>query len=262
MEHVQLSEAAGVARIVLNDPPTLNAMGASMAREFRDAVRRVADQPDTVRCLLITGSGRAFCSGGNLGLMAGEGQGDDAQERISLGTHHHYTLQLLRALHCPVLTAVNGPAAGFGFSLALAGDLVVAARSAYFLAAFSRLGVTPDGGLTWMLPRIVGWARARELLLLGERLPAQQASEWGLVNRVFDDETFADDVAALATRLAQGPTLALGTVRHLAWEAWDLGFSGQLDEEERRQLDVFASEDAREGVRARMEKREPRFRGR
>lgn len=262
MQQVQLSVDAGIACITLDDPGTLNAMGSTMAREFREVVRTVADQGPELRCLVITGAGRAFCSGGNLELMDGAGQGGEPVDRISLGTHHHYAIKLLHDLPFPVLTAVNGPAAGFGFSLALAGDLVVAARSAFFLAAFSRLGVSPDGGLSWLLPRIVGWARARELMVLGERLSAEQALEWGLVNRVFDDETFRDDAMALARRLADGPTVALGTVRRLAWEAWDRSFAEQLDEEERRQLDVFASDDAREGVRARMEKREPHFRGR
>lgn len=262
MEQLQLSVEDGIARLVLDDPNTLNAMGATMAREFREAVGAVADQPDAVRCLVISGAGRGFCSGGNLGLMNGDGQGSEGQDRISLGTHHHFTLTLLKDLHCPVLTAVNGPAAGFGFSLALAGDLVVASRSAYFLAAFSRLGVSPDGGLTWLLPRIVGWARAREMLLLGEQLAAEQAQDWGLVNRVFEDEHFADEVSALARRLADGPTLALGTIRRLAWQAWDRSFAEQLAEEEREQRAVFASADAREGVRARMEKRDPQFKGR
>ncbi len=261
MENVQLTVDGAVARITLNDPKTLNAMGAMMAREFREAVRSVADRERGVRCLLITGAGRAFCSGGNLELMAGDGQGQSADDRISLGTHHHYFMKLLRDLPFPVLTAVNGPAAGFGFSLALAGDLVVAARSAFFLAAFCNLGISPDGGLSWLLPRILGWARARELLLLGERLPAEQALDWGLVNRVFEDEDFADEAMAMAQRLAAGPTVALGTIRQLAWESWDLSFAQHLDREERVQLDTFVTGDAEEGVRAMLEKREAKFRG-
>lgn len=260
MEHLELTIDGGIARITLNDPATLNAMGATMAREFREAVRAVADGGAAVRCLLITGAGRAFCSGGNLEMMDGDGQG--GSDRVTLGTHHHYFLKLLRDLHCPVVTAVNGPAAGFGFSLALAGDLVVAARSAYFLTAFDKLGISPDGGLSWLLPRVVGWARARELLLLGEPLSSGQALEWGLVNRVYEDDRFSADTDVLVQKLAEGPTVALGTIRRLAWETWDLSFAGQLDREERLQLDTFASEDAREGVRARMEKREPHFRGR
>jgi len=138
----------------------------------------------------------------------------------------------------------------------------VAARSAYFLAAFSKIGVSPDGGLSWMLPKLVGWAKAKELLLLGRRLPAEQALEWGLVNRVFDDDVFEQQSMALAGELASGPTQALARMRRLLWQSWESGFAAQLDDEERLQLETFSSEDAREGAMAAVGKRDPEFHGR
>jgi len=261
MSKVQIEVADAIIKITLHDPDTLNALGAEMATELREAVRFAADPARGLRCMVLTGAGRAFCSGGSVGMMTRESTPREATDRVSLGTHHHYVMKMLRDLPYPVLTAVNGAAAGLGFSYALAGDLVVAAQSAFFLAAFRNIGVSPDGGLSWTLPRIVGWARAKELLLLGNRLSAGQAMEWGLVNRVFEDATFMDQAMRLARELAAGPTAALGTMRRLAWESWDLSYAQQLDEEERLQLETFGTRDAREGARAMLEKRKPDFIG-
>lgn len=183
-------------------------------------------------------------------------------DRISLGTHHHYVMKLLKTLPYPVITAVNGPAAGLGFSYALAGDLIVAAKSAFFLAAFRNVGVSTDGGLSWMLPKIIGWARARELMLMGDRLSAGQALEWGLINRVYEDDDFMQQTMELAREVASGPTVALGKIRQLAWESWDLSFEQHLDKEEQLQLQTFATADAREGAHAMLEKRGANFEGR
>jgi len=264
MDNVQVDSVDAVIRVTLNDPETMNAMGEKMAREFREAIRFASDPGQDFRCLVLTGAGRAFCSGGNVGMMAGDGgnQALEPEDRISLGTHHHYVLKLLKGLPFPVITAVNGPAAGLGFSYALAGDLIVAAKSAFFLAAFRNLGVSPDGGLSWTLPKIIGWARARELLLMGNRLPAEQALEWGLINRVFDDADFMENTMALAREVASGPTVALGKIRQLAWAGWDLSYEQHLDMEERLQLETFSTADAEEGVRAMMERRDAGFTGR
>lgn len=252
-----------VAILTLNDPATLNALGERMNIELVEAVRYVKDPEQGVRCLVITGAGRGFCSGGSVNLIdsATSGEGEPLSTPIALGTHLHYALKLLKDLPFPVMTAVNGPAAGFGFSFALAGDLVVAAKSAFFLSAFRRLGVSPDGGLSWMLPRIVGWARAKELMVLGNRLPAATALEWGLVNRVYEDADFMDETMALARELAAGPTFALGITRRLFWEGWQRSYEEQLDLEERVQPLTFATHDAAEGARAMLEKREARFQG-
>lgn len=261
MNTVQVDTDDTIITITLNDPGTLNAMGAEMAREFREAVRLAADPAQGFRCLVITGAGRAFCSGGSLGMMTGSKPQTGDSEKISLGTHHHYVIKQLQSLPYPVVTAVNGPAAGLGFSYALAGDMVVAAESAFFVAAFRNIGVSPDGGLSWLLPKLVGWARAKELMLMGNRLPAQQALEWGLINRVYADERFMADTMQLARQLASGPTVALAEMRRLAWDSWELSFEQQLDQEERVQLQTFATADAREGALASLEKRQANFSG-
>ena len=263
--HIQTETVDNIFKVTLNHPETLNALGDQIIRELREAIRFAGDPARGFRCLVLTGAGRAFCSGGNLGMIS-EHTGDDAHleqapDPISLGTHHHYILKLLKELPFPVITAVNGPAAGLGFSYALAGDMIVAAKSAFFMAAFRNVGVSSDGGLSWTLPKIIGWARAKELLLMGNRLPAEQALEWGLVNRVFDDDTFMDETMALARELANGPTVALANIRQLAWEGWECGFAQQLDREERVQMETFATADAREGAMAMLEKRKAEFKG-
>ncbi|MYM64237.1 enoyl-CoA hydratase-related protein [Pseudomaricurvus sp. HS19] len=260
METVQLETAGSVLKLTLNDPASLNAMGPAMAREMRDAVRFASDPQKNFRCLVITGAGRAFCSGGNLGMMGGNSQATES-DPVSLSTHHHHVIKLLKNLPYPIITAINGPAAGLGFSYALTGDLIVAAKSAYFLAAFRNVGVSTDGGLSWTLPKYIGWARAKELLLMGNRLSATQALEWGLINRVFDDDSFMAETMALAQEIAAGPTVALGTIRQLTWEGWDSSLEQHLDREEQVQLKTFTTNDAREGAMSLMEKRKAEFSG-
>ncbi len=260
MNTVAIETDGSVLKLTLNDPASLNAMGPAMARELRDAVRFASDPGQNFRCLVITGAGRAFCSGGNLGMMGGSPQAADS-DPVSLGTHHHHVIKLLKSLPYPVITAVNGPAAGLGFSYALTGDLIVAAQSAFFLAAFRNVGVSTDGGLSWTLPKYIGWARAKELLLMGERLSAEQALEWGLINRVFNDDSFMQETMALAQQIAAGPTVALGAVRQLSWEGWDTSLERHLDREEQVQLRTFTTSDAREGAMSLMQKRKPEFSG-
>ncbi len=161
----------------------------------------------------------------------------------------------------PIVTAVNGAAAGVGMSFAMMGDIVVAAQSAFFLQAFARIGLVPDGGATFMLPRLVGWGRAMELSMLAERLPAEQAREWGLVNRVVDDDALMDESMGLARRLADGPR-SLALIRRAYWASWSNSFESQLDLEARLQNEAGASEDFAEGVSAFLEKRDARFTGR
>ena len=265
-EKLLIDVEGAVVRLTFNDPGTLNAMGAQMVGEIRDGLEYAADPANHFRCLVITGAGRGFNSGGSVAWMdSARSEADPGKKPdhgIRLGTHHHYFMKRLRDLPIPIITAVNGPAAGLGFSYALIGDMVVAARSAFFLSAFRRIGVSPDGALSWMLPRIVGWARAKELMIMGNRLSAEMALEWGLINRVFDDETFMEETMKLAQELASGPTVALGITRRLFWEGWANSYEEQLDLEERLQPLTFATRDAVEGGRAMLEKRAAKFEGR
>ena len=170
-------------------------------------------------------------------------------------------MRRLRDLKLPLITAVNGAAAGVGMSMALMGDLIVAARSAYFLQAFTRIGLVPDGGSTWLLPRMIGLARARELSLLAERLPAEKALEWGLINRVCDDAALLDEALRLATKLADGPTVALGMTRQLYNASPTNSFEGQIDLERAMQSAAGRTEDFVEGVGAFLQKRPAKFKG-
>ena len=248
-----------VAILSLNHPEVLNALSAEMLEGMTAALDAIAKASPAIRCLVITGTGRAFSTGANL-----QGRGDGPLPRgagYALETQYHPFLRRLRELPCPLVTAVNGPAAGAGMSLALMGDLVLCARSAYFLQAFRRIGLVPDCGSTWLLPRLVGKARAVELSLMGERLPAEKALEWGLVNRVHDDTALMEEAMKLAHELANGPTVALALIRRLYWESSENSFEDQLNLEFRSQRIAGATADFKEGVTAFLEKRPAAFKG-
>ncbi|HEV7873485.1 MAG TPA: enoyl-CoA hydratase/isomerase [Enterovirga sp.] len=262
-ERVRLAIEGAVATLTLDDQPVMNAMSPAMLEEIAQALRHIAAPDAGVRCLLITGAGRAFSTGANLQQMTKGEAGSGPRDAGSLlETGFHPILRRLRDLPIPIVTAVNGPAAGAGMSLALMGDLILCARSAYFLQAFRRIGLVPDCGSTWLLPRLIGRARAMELSLLGEKLPAETALEWGLVNRVYDDAALLGEATALARNLADGPTLALGLMRRLYWEATESSHEEQIEMERRFQLQAGASADFKEGVAAFLEKRPARFTGR
>ena len=255
-EHIRLEQSpAAVATVTLARPETLNALSARTVDELRVAVEEVGRSG--ARCLLITGEGRGFSSGAD--LAGGGGLPEDAGE--ALEKHFNPLIEAIFALRIPVVAAVNGPAAGAGCSLALSADIVIAARSAYFLQAFVNVGLIPDAGATWLLPRLAGRARAMEMMMLGERIPAEQAQEWGLISRVVDDEHLASEAVALATRLAQGPTVALGLIRRLAREAEQLPLSEALAAERAAQREAGRTEDLKAAVMAFLEKRQPQFRG-
>ncbi len=253
---IEIEEA--VAVLTLNDPDVMNAAGEPMLDDILAALDIVEDRANGARCLVITGAGHAFCSGANL---KDRGSGKAKPVGIVLETHWHPLLRRLRRLHCPIVAAVNGAAAGGGMALALAGDIVIAARSAYFLQAFRRIGLAPDVGSTWLLPRRVGVARAMELSLLGEKLPAEKALAWGLINRVVDDGAALDEAMRMAREMAAGPTRALGLMRGLYWDSTENNFEDQLDLEYRTQREAGASEDFKEGVAAFLEKRATKFKG-
>jgi len=248
-----------VGIITLSDPSTLNAAGLELMAELQTATEGFF-YDDAVRAIVITGEGRGFCSGANLsggGRVAGASKGPNE----SLIRVFNPFISALRKSPKPIVSAVNGVAAGVGVSLALACDLVVAAESAYFLLAFRRIGLVPDGGATWMLPRLVGKARAMELMLLGEKLPAASALQWGLINRCVPDADVMTTAMELASALANGPA-SLGMTRNLVWEALDAEWHLQLEAEAYAQGDAGRTADAAEGVMAFVEKRPAQFTGR
>jgi len=258
-ERASLEVDGSVAILRMNHPEVLNAISAEMLKGVNDALDALAASDARTRCLVLTGAGRAFSAGANL-----QGRGSGLVRRgagHTLETLIHPLMRRLRDLPYPLVTAVNGPAAGVGMSIALMGDLILCARSAYFLQAFRRIGLVPDGGSTWLLPRLIGRARASELSLLGERLPADTALAWGLVNRVFDDATFMTEALRLARELADGPTVALGLMRRLYWDSPHNSYEQQLDLECRTQQRAGETEDYREGVKAFLEKRPAKFVG-
>ncbi len=259
-ERARLDIDGPVGTLTLNHPEIMNALSPQMLGGLMQAMDQVEDPGNGLRCLVMTGEGRSFCTGANLQGHA-DNNGGRADAGSALETLYHPFLRRLRNLKMPFITSVNGPAAGVGMSFALMGDLVICARSSYFLQAFRRVGLVPDGGSTWILPRLVGKARAMGLSLLGEKLPAETALQWGLVNRVVDDEKLAGETKKLALDLANGPTLALGMIRQLYWESTDNSYEEQLNLERQLQRTAGNSSDFKEGVRAFLEKRPAEFKG-
>ena len=259
---VRLSQDGAVATLTLNHTEVLNSISSEMLAGINDALDEIEDPARGVRCVLITGEGRAFCTGANLQGRGPVPEGARPKPAGStLETEFHPVLRRFRDLHCPMIAAVNGPAAGAGMSFAMMADLILASKSAYFLQAFRRIGLVPDCGATWLLPRLVGRARSMELSLLGEKLPAQTALDWGLINKVLDDEALMPEAIALARQLSEGPTKALALTRRLYWDSPAHGFEDQLDMEARMQKQAGASADFKEGVSAFLQKRPARFTG-
>jgi len=258
---ITLAIEAGVAVITLNDPATLNAAGLDMVDEIADALGKVEAEESGARALILTGAGRAFCSGANLGPVGGTPAAPGRSAGHSLETHYNPLVTRLKDFPIPIVTAVNGAAAGIGCSLALLGDMILAGESAYFLQAFRRIGLVPDGGSTYMLPRLIGRARAMEMALMGEKLPAAKALEWGLINRVVPDAKLLGEAHTLAAELAKGPK-ALGMIRKLMWAALDADWGAQLKLEAETQIEAGETADFREGVAAFLGKRPASFTGR
>jgi 2-(1,2-epoxy-1,2-dihydrophenyl)acetyl-CoA isomerase len=258
--NLALHRDGAVLTIELNRPDSLNAWNQALGEELLAAVREAAGD-EAVRAVLVTGAGRAFSSGAD--LRAGFETTPDGHPdvRKALTERYHPIITGIRAMPKPVVAAVNGPAVGIGCSLALACDLVVAAESAYFLLAFVNIGLVPDGGSSVLVPERVGFARAAEMAMLGERIPAPQALAWGLVNRVVPDGELANAARELAERLAAGPTRSYaGSKRQL--NAWRFArMESQLELEADIQQEMAASGDFQEGVQAFLERRSPRFRG-
>jgi 2-(1,2-epoxy-1,2-dihydrophenyl)acetyl-CoA isomerase len=247
-----------VSIIELAAPSMMNALSLRMVEELILALK---DSAQTSRCVLITGQGRGFCSGANLGgVLDPNSAGYDAG--AFLQSHYNPLMRAMRELPIPIVVAVNGAAAGFGATLALAGDLIVASRSAYFIQSFRNIGLIPDGGSASLLLQLAGRARALEMMLLGERIPAAMALDWGMINRVVEPEQLLDASLELAVRLATGPTVAIGMMRRLAWEAAENGFDIMLNRERDLQNLAGQTVDHREGIAAFLSKRSPNFIGR
>ncbi len=259
MERITLDFDGKVALLKFNHPEVLNAIGAQMLEDLNEALFDVENKANGARCLLLTGEGRGFSTGANL-------RDEGREERrggsgAGLRAAYHPLLFRLRDLEMPIVTAVNGPAAGVGMSFALMGDIVCAQRDAYFLQAFGRIGLVPDGGSTFMLPRLIGWGRALELSMLAEKLPAEKAREWGLVNRLYDDrEALMAGAMDIARRLADGPR-SLALIRRAYWNTWHNAFEQQLDLEARLQNEAGSTADFQEGVQAFLQKRPANFKG-
>ena len=259
-ESILLHSAGGIARVTLNRPERLNSFTAKMHGELRDALAKVRADT-TARVLLITGAGRGFCAGQDLSDRAVAPGDAPVDLGASIEANYRPLVLALQSFPMPVVCAVNGVAAGAGANIALACDLVIAAKSASFIQAFCKIGLLPDSGGTYFLPRLVGTARAMGLSLLGDKLPAQQAADWGLIWKCVDDADLASTVDALLAQLAQAPTRGLVATRRALHASSSATLEAQLDLERDLQRELGNSADYREGVAAFLAKRSPQFTG-
>jgi 2-(1,2-epoxy-1,2-dihydrophenyl)acetyl-CoA isomerase len=257
-ETITLDISEQIATITLNRPERLNAASLDMADEINNAV---SGNLGDARVLLITGAGRAFCSGADLQARGASSLTGGETSYAALTRHYNPMMLKLARLDMPVITAVNGPAAGVGCSIALCGDFVLAGKSGYFLQAFVNIGLVPDGGASWMLPRLVGKARATQMMMLGERISGEQAANWGLIYKCVEDEQLLVEARALAIRLANGPTVAYAHMRKNILTALENSYSEALLAEAEGQRIAGGTDDAREGGKAFLEKRKPEFKG-
>ena len=257
---IQFEVENGVAILRLNRPERLNSFTLTMHAEVRDALEQVkADE--NMRCLLLTGNGRGFCAGQDLSDRKANTDNSPPDLSHSLDTQYNPLVRSLTELSKPVICAVNGVAAGAGANIALVCDIVFAARSANFIQSFCKLGLIPDSGGTWSLPRLVGRARAMGIAMLGDRITAEQAEHWGLIWKCIDDELLMTEAIKLAEHLANQPTQGLGAIKHAINTGMNSDLDTQLNYEAATQGELGKSQDYREGVAAFMEKRKPVFSG-
>jgi enoyl-CoA hydratase/carnithine racemase len=258
MAGIRCEFRGSIAILTLDDPERLNALDWEMLRAIDTTLDRVLATPE-VRCIVLTGAGKGFCAGARLDpevFSSGAGTGDAMRETVSP------LIEKMRTASIPIVVAVNGPAAGAGCGIALAGDIVVAARSAKFVLSFVKLGAVLDGGTSMFFQRAIGTTRARALALTGDALPAAIAAEWGLIWKCVDDDRLLDEALAIAEGLAAGPPLALAMIKRQSEDAWAAPLAATLEVEATLQTRAFVSEDLREGATAFVERRKPVFRGR
>jgi 2-(1,2-epoxy-1,2-dihydrophenyl)acetyl-CoA isomerase len=260
MSSILVSLDAGVLSITLNRPDKLNSFNPEMHQRLKAALERARDEA-AVRAVLLTGAGKGFCAGQDLSERNVAAGAAPIDLSVTIGSYYNPLVRRMRELPKPIVCAVNGVAAGAGANIALACDLVLAARSASFLQAFSRIGLVPDSGGTWFLPRLAGTARAMGLALLADKLPAEEAERWGIIWKAVDDAVLAEQSISLARTLAAGPTKAYGLIKKAMHASAGNTLDAQLDLERDLQREAGASEDYREGVAAFMQKRKPAFKG-
>lgn len=258
---VLLETHGALAVVTLNRPDRLNSFNEAQHRALKAIIDSLAADP-RCRAVILTGAGRGFCAGQDLSDRVRPEGGEAPDLGQTLETFYNPLIRAIRGLQKPVIAAVNGVAAGAGANLALACDIVLAARSAKFIQAFSKIGLIPDSAGTWMLPRLVGEARAKALTMLAIPVPAEEAERIGMIYRAVEDATLMDEAKALGTSLANAPTLGLAETKALIQKAFTQGLDAQLDDERDAQRRLGRSADYAEGVRAFMEKREARFEGR
>ena len=258
-EKINLAMADGLATVTLNAPDKLNAVSRKMIAELKECWEGLANDA-SVRAVLLTGAGRGFCAGADLADPDRE-SGAVADSGAALDKFFNPVIRTMRAMPKPIVAAVNGVAAGVGMSFAMAADIAIAGKSASFLQAFARIGLLPDGGSTWFLPRLVGDARARALAMLAPQISAEQAKQWGLIWDVVEDADLMKSATEVARRLADGPTLSLARIKEAMNRAATQPLSAQLDIERDFQRELGKSADFKEGVAAFLAKRKPTFKG-
>lgn len=254
---VLFSVDGGIATITLNRPAAANTVTADLARALLQAAI-TCDTDPTIRCVVLTGNGKLFCGGGDIGAFMQAGDEISALLSELAGVLHMAVSRLMR-MNKPLLTLVNGPAAGAGLSLAISGDVVIAAQSAHFTAAYGGVGLTPDGGMSWLLPRLVGMRRAQEMILTNRRITADEAAAIGLVTRIVPDADLSEEGARQAALLATSATRAIGGARALLLESYTTTLEGHLERETRSIAAAGGSSEFREGVNAFLAKRKPDF---